>query len=718
MITHDSIKMGKMPNIWKEGTAKSITFSVTEDCNLACRYCYMTGKNTKNKMSFEVAKKTVDYFLSNRDIFNEESVVWDFIGGEPFLEIGLIDQICDYIKLQMYLLDHPWFNSYRFSFSTNGLLYDTPEVQKYIHKNSKHLSIGISIDGNKTKHDMQRVRLDGSGSYDDVMKNARLWMHQFPEASTKSTFSHDDLPYLKDSVISLWENGIKMIAANVVFEDVWYEGDDIIFENQLRELADYIIEKRIWEDHSVRFFDPHIGFPITEEERNKNFCGAGKMIAIDYKGDLFPCVRFLDFSLNNKPGIIVGNIDAGIDLDKVRPFLGLTLKSQSTEECLNCDVASGCSWCTGFNYDTSDSGTIYQRATFICKMHKANVRACEYFWKRFEEATGLVSPREISRTETARINGSSASSKYLQFITSDNITPHCSYRNLTNSNNVMYDDLVEKGLKFASENNLIPVFLGESKGRKPSHFQITDTHSHNSDENTILICDNTTHLPESFNGTCILLLSRNNLAKLSQLVTSMYTATNRVNLVLEDIEKWDTEDIKLYESELDKLIEFIAATYDNSNALELNVITDILNLDKMCNCDCGNSTYSLAPNGKIYLCPAFYFNNPDESIGDLEKGIDIENAYLLDIENASICSTCDAYHCKRCKYTNKKLTNEINTPSRVQCTLSHIERNKSMKLQKELQYKGNTDFINYVNEIDYVDPLDKLLQKTRRNKCV
>lgn len=28
----------------------------------------------------------------------EESVIWDFIGGEPFLEIDLIDRICDYLK--------------------------------------------------------------------------------------------------------------------------------------------------------------------------------------------------------------------------------------------------------------------------------------------------------------------------------------------------------------------------------------------------------------------------------------------------------------------------------------------------------------------------------------------------------------------------------------------------------------------------------------------
>ena len=242
MQTSNVIKMGQIGDVWKGGIAKSITFSVTEECNFACRYCYMTGKNSNNKMSFETAKKAVDYILSNRDLFDDEAVIWEFVGGEPLIEIDLIDKVSDYIKQQMYILDHPWFNDYMFNFSTNGLLYHTVKVQNYIKKNKGHLSIGISVDGNKIKHDMQRIKPDGSGTYDDVMKNVPLWLEQFPNASTKATFSHDDLPYLKDSVISLWENNIKIVAANVVFENVWQEGDDLVFEEQLKSLGDYILE--------------------------------------------------------------------------------------------------------------------------------------------------------------------------------------------------------------------------------------------------------------------------------------------------------------------------------------------------------------------------------------------------------------------------------------------------------------------------------------------
>ncbi len=85
--------------IWQKGMAKNITFIVTKDCQLACKYCYLVGKNERERMSWEVARSAIDYILDREDSFREESVVWDFIGGEPFLEIDLIDKICDYIKI-------------------------------------------------------------------------------------------------------------------------------------------------------------------------------------------------------------------------------------------------------------------------------------------------------------------------------------------------------------------------------------------------------------------------------------------------------------------------------------------------------------------------------------------------------------------------------------------------------------------------------------------
>ncbi len=711
MNNDSTIMMGKLSPAWNEGISKSITFCVTEDCNLACKYCYMTGKNDKIKMTLETARKAVDYLLTNPGEFPESSVVFDFIGGEPFMEIELIDSICDYIKEQMYLLEHPWFNSYRFSFSTNGLLYADHRVQEYIRKNKNHLSIGMSVDGNKLKHDLQRIRPDGSGSYDDVVKNVPLWLEQFPNGSTKATFSHDDLPYLKDSIISLWELGIKIVAANVVFEDVWEEGDDTIFEEQLKELADYVIENKLWKDYSVRFFDPSIGHPLTEEDKERNYCGAGRMLAIDCRGNFFPCIRFYDFSLNNRKGPVIGDIHRGIDSDRIRPFLGLTLKAQSRTECVDCEVASGCGWCQGCNYDLAETATIYQRATYLCKIHKATVRSCEYFWNSFEQKTGLVSERTIIR-RSWEIQNTETNAKYMQFITSDNITPHCSYRNIRGTDNLMSKDTFEKGLDFCRENGFIPVMLG-----KPHFLDIKASDSYlviedaRSVENTsIAVHDNGT-VASGTSDISILIVNKDKLEHLYDFVTSLRIQYRRVNLVLEDIQHWSVRETESYSRQLDKLLPLIAETYEKGEPLELSVLSDIWELNAMRNCDAGQGSFALAPNGRIYLCPGFYFESEEAYAGTLEQGIHLRNPQLLELCNAPICSSCDVYSCKRCKHLNMKLTGEINTPSKIQCLVSHIERNKSMELQKLLMKNSQVRFDNLLQAVDYMDPLDKLLRK-------
>jgi len=380
---------------WQLGRAKSITFIVTKDCQLACKYCYLIGKNTKESMTWDVAKEAIDYILAREDEFKEQSVTWDFIGGEPFLEIDLIDQICDYLKREMFRLNHHWFDSYRFSFSTNGINYHTDKVQRFIEKNHNHLSIGITIDGTKRKHDLNRIwktpktdqgvqlkTEEEKGSYEDVVKNIPLWLEQFPGAATKVTISSADIPYVKESVLHLYELGIKEVNINCVFEDVWKDGDDAAFEQQLTELADAIIDNGLYQEHACSFFAEFIGKPQDPVRDNNNWCGAGKMLAIDAAGNFYPCTRFAAYSLRSKPAWIIGNVKDGIDQNKLRPFLTLDRTTQSKQECIDCEVASGCAWCQGENYDAADTHTVYQRSTAVCKMHKARVRANNYYWNK------------------------------------------------------------------------------------------------------------------------------------------------------------------------------------------------------------------------------------------------------------------------------------------------------------------------------------------------
>lgn len=378
------MELYKVQNVqWQSGVSKSITFIVTKDCQLACKYCYLVGKNSRERMPWSIAKQAVDYVLNHENDFKEESVIWDFIGGEPFLEIDLIDRICDYIKIELYLRNHHWFNSYRFSFSTNGINYHEEKVQRFIEKNRSHLSIGITIDGTRQKHDLNRVYKNSErGSYDDVVKNIPLWQSQFPGMGTKVTISSADLPYIKESVLHLFSLGIPEVNINCVFEDVWKEGDDLIFQNQLMELADVIIDDGLYEKYACSLFQEHLGKPLDKNLQNQNWCGAGKMLAVDAAGIFYPCTRFAQYSLRDKTAWIIGNVHDGIDKNKLRGFLTLDRCTQSKQECIDCEVAEGCAWCQGENYDAADTRTVFQRSTAICKMHKARVRANNYYWNK------------------------------------------------------------------------------------------------------------------------------------------------------------------------------------------------------------------------------------------------------------------------------------------------------------------------------------------------
>ena len=396
---------------WQEGMAKNITFIVTKDCQLACKYCYLVGKNEKERMTWDVAKTAIDYILDHEREYTEQSVVWDFIGGEPFLEIDLIDKICDYLKIEMFRRNHHWFNSYRFSFSTNGINYHEEKVQRFIKKNISHLSVGITIDGTRRKHDLNRgwKHRNGEperGSYDDVVQNIPLWLSQFPGGSTKVTISSADIPYIKESVMHLYSLGIHEVNINCVFENVWHKGDDKLFENQLMQLADAIIDGDYYKYYACSFFSEYIGKPMNPETDNQNWCGAGRMLAVDATGTFYPCTRFAQYSLRSKPALTIGNIHDGIDRNRLRPFLTLDRCTQSPQQCIDCEVASGCAWCQGENYDTADTPTIFQRSTAICKMHKARVRANNYYWNKLYrklELEGLQEEYERNKKESKNL---------------------------------------------------------------------------------------------------------------------------------------------------------------------------------------------------------------------------------------------------------------------------------------------------------------------------
>lgn len=215
-------------------------------------------------------------------------------------------------------------------------------------------------------------------------------------------------------------------------------------------------------------------------------------------------------------------------------------------------------------------------------------------------------------------------------------------------------------------------------------------------------------IPISEDAIYILKTSRGDLKKHLEKFIHLLSKSSRVNVVYTDILSFEDREIEEYEQTLHNICDAIVEEYKKGRFIQLNILTDRILLDEMNNCDAGVKSITLAPNGKFYLCPAFYYDNPENNIGDCKDGIIIKNQQLLKLDHAPLCRLCDAYHCKRCVWMNMRSTLDINTPSHQQCVIAHIERNASLYLLEQFDKNGIIlSDAKPFKKIDYLDPFNK-----------
>lgn len=374
---------------------KTITFQVTDACNLCCSYCYQINKGTR-RMKFETAKKFVDLILSGEKGFHEyvnpeisPGLVVEFIGGEPFLEIDLIDQILEYIKIRLIELHHPWATRFRVSLCSNGVLYFDEKVQRFLRRNKNIVSLNITVDGDKELHDACRVFANGNGSYDLAVAAAMDWVSKGNFMGSKITIAPENLPFLYDAITHMISLGYHEINANTVFEKGWEQSHAIMFYHELKRIADYLldIDADMENEYFVSLFDENL-FHEKDPADNQNWCGGnGAMLACDPDGYLYPCIRFMESSLGEEQAPFrIGDLENGISqIEEHKCNLDclscITRRSQETDECFYCPIGEGCAWCTAQNYQ--ETGTPNKRTTNICEMHKARALANVYFWNKY-----------------------------------------------------------------------------------------------------------------------------------------------------------------------------------------------------------------------------------------------------------------------------------------------------------------------------------------------
>lgn len=382
---------------------KTITMQITDACNLCCTYCYQIDKHN-NIMTFDTAKNFLNLLLEGKNDYinleNTTGIVLDLIGGEPLLAVDLIYDIIDYILSKMIIENHPWLKQFRVSICSNGQLYFHPKFQECLKKFNFWISYEISIDGNKELHDKCRIYPDGSGSYDNAVKAMQHYSQTYKQGmGSKVTLSPENIIYMNEALKGLINLGYTDLYANCIYEDVWSIKEAKILYHQLKEFSDYILDNNLEHKIYCSLFQEN-GFVPQGDTQDQNWCGGnGQMLAINYTGNLYPCLRYMESSLgNDAEAIIIGNYKSGIgNTEKeqkwIKELQSMTRKSQSDEECLNCQIAEGCGWCSALNYQCW--GKLNKRTKHLCQMHQARALGNYYYWNKYYQKNNIKKKKQI-----------------------------------------------------------------------------------------------------------------------------------------------------------------------------------------------------------------------------------------------------------------------------------------------------------------------------------
>ena len=304
---------------------------------------------------------------------------------------------------------------------------------------------------------------------------------------------------------------------------------------------------------------------------------------------------------------------------------------------------------------------------------------------------------------------------HLIILLDDTSASYCHYEVTRAEHRLIGLDDLKAGILFAMKENLNIQFVYPGYELPVEYVETIDTIDHSKvmssaccDEADIVVLSGwDDKVPQG--STCIIHTSREDLAGHLSIIREWLSLTDRLNVVLTDVEAFSDSDVEGYRDMLNTLVDDIVEIYRSGRSVQLNLLTDRLLLTEMNNCNAGANNVTLAPNGRFYLCPAFYYDNEEDSVGDLIKGLDIKNQQLLRLDHAPLCRQCDAYQCKRCIWQNQRLTLDANTPSHQQCVMAHVERNASRQLLKKLkEYNITLRGSHEIEKIDYLDPFNIL----------
>mgnify|MGYP001687613006 FL=1 len=311
------------------GNSDSITLNVTNNCNLACSYCFETDK-TRAMMKPEIAVEAIKKAYSP-NAPNTMPYTINFFGGEPLLNWPAIKAVIDYcnennLKVQ-------------YGFTTN-LTILTEEMLDYMDDNS--IPFLVSIDGIKQVHDKNRCN-----SYDTVMSNLKRIIDRglgiYIEA--RMTVLPEDVKYLLQGVKEIYNMGINNICPIPVTDVVWSDEQLKDLEQFYLDITDFFIEEMSKENNtrslSIKNVDDIIQVAALPNTYDTFMCSIydKRWCAVDYRGDVYACHQGPTSNTDIKEMLYIGNLD-WVDDEKYKNRIihGEYIK----EECNGCIAKAIC----------------------------------------------------------------------------------------------------------------------------------------------------------------------------------------------------------------------------------------------------------------------------------------------------------------------------------------------------------------------------------------
>lgn len=265
--------------------------------------------------------------------------------------------------------------------------------------------------------------------------------------------------------------------------------------------------------------------------------------------------------------------------------------------------------------------------------------------------------------------------QYIIILLDDNSTSFCHYDIPQNRKNNLIDiDVLKKGIRFAMKNNLRIQFVYPEEDIPKSYVDIINSTNHinikpyistQKDETDVLVFNEPPFdfIKGKHNIATFRLTLQEFLNLQDSLISLVCKTVKRINVVIRGKDFSRNFDFVKYQTKLEHLSELIEKEYLAGNFTQWNILTDKMMLSEMNNCGAGDTSITLAPNGKFYICPAFYYDDIEDTVGDIQNGLNIPNQQLYKLKYSPICLHCDAYQCKRCVWLNRRMTLEVNTPS-------------------------------------------------------